>query len=95
MMAHRIELDSVRKNRNSSEWRNVNRARWRHLESVGDADNIRIIARLMLAEGVTGPAVVYRVKTPVFLSATVESLASGSYGKGEQPEHLRKKPLHT
>ena len=94
-MAHRIELDSVRKNRNTAEWRNVNRARWQHIESVSDGDNITKVAQAMLAEGVTGRVEVYRGKTPVFLTGTVEEWASGRFGRGEQPEHLKKKPLHT
>lgn len=41
----RIELDSVRKDMNRSEWRNINRAwavlpgTWTTLQSAGDMDN--------------------------------------------------------
>lgn len=90
-MTHRIDLGSVRKYRNSREWRPVDRASWKHLESVGDGENIVKLARMMLEEGVTGPVEVYRGKTPVFLRGTVEEWASGSFGKGEQPKQLRRK----
>lgn len=87
---HRIELDSVKRHRNAQEWRMVPRARCGDLESVGDGQNIKIVAQLMLAAGMVGPVTVYRGKTPVFLSGTVEEWASGKFGKGEQPAHLRK-----
>jgi hypothetical protein len=89
-MTYRMELDSVPKWRNSSEWRNINRARCGEFESVGDADNIVKICRMMLRAGHTGVIDIYRNETPVFLGVTIERWASGSALRGEQPEHLRK-----
>ena len=86
-----VYLDSVIKWRNAQEYRPVNRASWKHLESVGDGDNLKFIARLMLEEGVTGEVDVYRDETPVFLSVPLEDMAKGSIGRGPQPEQLRKK----
>lgn len=86
-----IYLDSVVKHRNEKEWRTVNRATCWPWESVGDGDNLKNIARLMVEAGVTGYVDVYRGKTPVFLSVPLEGMAKGSVGRGPQPEQLRKK----
>jgi len=86
-----VYLDSVIKHRNEKEYRPINRARWKDLESVGDGDNLKAIARLMLEAGVVGYVDVYRGKTPVFLSVPLEGMARGSVGRGSQPEHLKKK----
>lgn len=90
-MNMRIHLDSIPKYRNSQEYRPVNRATCWPWESVGDGDNLKIIARLMLEAGVVGEVDVYRGETPVFLSLPLDKLAEGRVGKGEQPEQLRKK----
>ena len=87
----RIYLDSVPKYRNANEWRPVNRATCWPLESIGDGDNLKSIARLLLDAGVEGRADVYRGKTPVFLSVSLEDLAKARVGNGSQPEHLKKK----
>ena len=86
-----IFLDSVPKYRNAQEWRPVNRASCGEFVSVGDGDNLKIVARLMVEAGVTGEVDVYRDKTPVFLSVPLEDMAKGSMGRGPQPEHLKKK----
>ena len=86
-----VYLDSVVKYRNEKEHRPVNRARWKDLESVGDGDNLKSIALLMLEAGVVGYVDVYRGKTPVFLSVPLEAMSKGSAGRGQQPEHLKKK----
>ncbi len=93
-----IELDSVRKNANKSEWRMVNRARicfpgsrTTHIESIGDGDNIRHLCRAMVAAGITGIAEVMRGSTKVFAEPIdVERFANGKWGKGDQPEHLKR-----
>jgi hypothetical protein len=90
-MSYRMELDSVRKNRNPHAWRNINRARCGEFESVGDGDNIKAVCRMMLEAGHTGVIDIYRNGTPVFLGVTIERWASGKALRGEQPEHLRKK----
>jgi len=89
-MTHRIDLDTVRKHRNASEWRNWQRARCGDLECVGEGRIIVKLAGMMLERGMKGPVEIYRDKTPVFLSGTVEQWASGSIGRGEQPPQLRK-----
>ena len=86
-----IFLDSVPKYRNAQEYRPVNRASCGEFVSVGDGDNLKIVARLMVEAGVTGYVDVYRGKTPVFLSVPLEDMAKGSVGRGPQPEQLRKK----
>lgn len=86
----RIHLDSVPKYRNVNEWRPVNRATCWPWESIGDGDNLKSIARLMLDAGVVGRVDVYRGETPVFLSVSLEDLAKARVGKDSQPEHLRK-----
>jgi hypothetical protein len=90
-MTETIYLDSVRKYRNEKEYRPVNRARWGDLESVGDGNNLKNIARLMLEAGVTGSVDVYRDKTPVFLGVPLTDMAKDSIGRGPQPEQLKKK----
>lgn len=84
-----IQLDTVTKHRNSQECRPVNRAKWGDLESVGDGDNLRSIALLMMEAGVVGQVDVYRGKTPVFLGVELEDLAKARLGKGTQPKALR------
>lgn len=86
----KIELDTILRHRNKNEFRPVNRASCMGLESSGDGDNLKKIAQLLLEAGVTGGADVYRGKTPVFLSVSLERLASASIGRGEQPEYLKK-----
>ena len=92
MNTHRIELDTVVVWRNKYEFRKVNRARFKDLESVGDGSNIRKVAAMMVEAGYTGPCEVYRGEMKVFLSANVEDWATGKVMKtGEQPEWLKKK----
>jgi hypothetical protein len=90
-MTETIYLDSVMKWRNEKEYRPVGRARWKDLESVGDGDNLKNIALLMVEAGVVGYVDVYRGKTPVFLGVPLEDMAKGSIGRSPQPEQLRKK----
>jgi len=90
-MNETIYLDSVMKYRNEKEYRPICRARWKDLESVGDGDNLKNIALLMVEAGVVGYVDVYRGKTPVFHSLPITDLAKGSVGRGPQPEQLKKK----
>lgn len=89
-MRHGMELDTTIKQRNSQEWRTINRARCGEFESVGDGDNIKKVCQLMLDAGHTGIIDIYRNETPVFLGVTIERWASGKALRGEQPEHLKK-----
>lgn len=90
-MNPRIELDSTPLHRSKSEYRTVNRASCMGLESSGDGNNLQKIAPLLLEAGVDGEVDVYRGKTPVFTGVSLADLAKNSLGRGEQPEHLRKK----
>ena len=89
-MIHHIELDTVRKYRNASEWRNVNRARCGQYEATGDGKVIEQICRDMAKNGETGAVEVWRGQTLCFTALPLEIWASGKAGKQEQPEHLRK-----
>lgn len=91
-MTYRIELDSVRKARNASEWRNIPRARCEGRERVGDGRNIVLLAREMIEKGhdPSGLVEVWREGTPCFSAAPLQVWADDKFGKGEQPEHLRK-----
>lgn len=87
---HRIELDSVRIDRNDSEYRMVNRARCGDLEVIGDGLIIRNLAKLMLEQGLGGQCTVHRNEMQVFSAQNVSDWASGRVFSGEQPEALRK-----
>lgn len=89
-MTETIYLDTVMKYRSAKEYRPIGRAKWEGLESTGDGDNLKIIARLMLEAGVVGRVDVYRGKTPVFLGVSLEDLAQARVGNKPQPEQLRK-----
>ena len=87
----RIELNSVKKSRNASEWRMVNRASAAGLEDVGDHDVIAGLCRKLAAEGHAGDVEVWRAGTKCFNAIALEEWATGKALKGEQPEHLRRK----
>jgi hypothetical protein len=89
-MIHRIELDTIRKYRNASEWRSINRARCGQYEATGDGKVIEQICRDMEKNGETGAVEVWRGATLCFPSALLQIWASGKAGKQEQPEQLRK-----
>lgn len=86
----RIELDSVRKERNASEWRMVGRARAEGFESVGDGQNIRLLCQKLRDAGFTGDCEVWRGTTPVFPAKPIALWADGKALSGSQPEHLRR-----
>jgi len=86
----RIELDSVRKYHNKSEYSQVGRARALGFESVGFGENLRILCRKLVDSGHTGKAEVYQDKTLVFSTPIdIERMAAGTFGRGDQPEHLK------
>lgn len=90
MGQHIITLDSVRKNRNAQEWRNVGRAMCGPFESVGDGENIRHVARQMIESGLSGEVEVWRGGTLVFAAAPLEKWAEGKVGKAKQPKQFRR-----
>ena len=86
----RIELDTVRKYRNASEYRPVNRASCEGHEVVGDGEIIGALCRDLIESGHSGVVEVWRGETPVFRAIPLEIWASGKALRGEQPEHLRR-----
>ena len=91
MTVHRVELDSVKKHRNASEWRNVNRARCGEIEAVGDG-RVEVESALSLLEaGMAGKMAVFRGERMVFGPWDVADWAAGRAPyMGRQPEHLRR-----
>ena len=89
-MIHHIELDTIRKERSASEWRNVNRARCGQYEATGDGKVIEQLCRQMAENGETGLVEVWRGQMLCFPAQRLEIWASGKVGKGEQPEQLRR-----
>jgi len=86
----RIELDSIRKHHNKSEYSQIGRARAPGFEVTGFGENLRILCRKLAEAGHTGEATVYRGKTPVFATPIdIESMAAGTFGRKDQPEHLK------
>lgn len=87
----RIELDSVKKHRNASEWRMIGRASAMGHESVGDGNNIVNLCRKLLDAGFQGYCEVYRNGRLVFGEIPIAVWAAGKALKTQdQPEHLRK-----
>jgi hypothetical protein len=87
---HRIELDTEKRFRGKSEWRNVNRAAFGGIVEAGDHSVIVAVARRAVSDGITGPVEVWRGDTLCFPAIPLERWASGKALRGEQPEHLRK-----
>lgn len=88
-----IQLDSVKKFRPNSktEYRYISRARCAGFESVSDGDNIRKVCKMMVDSGILEDDVrVWRGDLLVFDSMPLSVWASGKFGTGDQPEHLRK-----
>lgn len=86
----RIELDSVRKAENQSEWRYVGRARCLGLESRGDGHNIKLLCRKLIEAGHSGKVEVWRGETPVFGPIGIEKWADGKALTGDQPEQFKR-----
>lgn len=95
-MTIRINLDSVRKYRNTKEWRPVNRAtatfRGKTYERTGDGYNIRLLCRDLLGDfpQISEQVEVWRGDTPCFAEMPIKSWAEGKALKGRQPEQFRK-----
>lgn len=87
-----IYLDSVVHWDNKSEYRKMNRAKCGEFESVGDNNNINILARTLLDNGYDPEDEVYvlRGNTLCFIPDTLLRWAEGRQGNGTQPEHLKK-----
>lgn len=89
-----VELDSVKKWRNTKEYRWQNRARVGSLEYVGDGEIIRPVLRLALEQNPSlANATVYvqRNGTNVFNPMPMQKWLSNKWNnQGEQPAWLRK-----
>lgn len=87
----RIDLDSVKRSRNASEYRNVPRARCEEfdLEVVGDGLIVKRLAEVLYEEKgqIEATLVVFRGVTPCFTPTPIKSWVLPS---GRQPQHLRR-----
>lgn len=87
----RIDLDSVKRSRNASEYRNVPRARCEEfdLEVVGDGLIVKRLAEVLYEEKgqIEATLVVFRGVTPCFTLTPIKSWVLPS---GRQPQHLRR-----
>lgn len=87
----RIDLDSVKKSRNASEYRNVPRARCEEfdLEVVGDGLIVKRLAKMLYEEKgqIEATLVVFRGDTPSFVPKPIKTWVLPS---GTQPEQLRR-----
>lgn len=84
-----VELDTIRRTRGKSEWRNVNRARCRGRELVGDGPIItRILSELHGSGEISASDVVEvrRAGKLAFVAAPVAAWVE----RGPQPDALRK-----
>lgn len=88
----RFELDSVVKQRNGNEWRDVQRATCGDQSVTGDGFIIRSLAKKLIEGGADAsePVVVYRGETQCFTPIPLGQWADGKAFSGKQPEHLRK-----
>lgn len=86
-----INLDTVKKWRNSKEWRPIHRASFHEMERFGDAP-IAPLCRDLIEAG-HDPAdlvVIVRGSTRCFEPAPLGEWAAGKVGRGEQPEQLKR-----
>lgn len=90
----RIELDSVKRYRNSAEteYRYVPRARWENLEVVGDGWIVRDLCRLIVGENrsVSGLVHVFRGDTLCFTPMPLNAWVKHNPFGGEVPKQFRK-----
>lgn len=86
-----INLDTVKKWRNSKEWHPVHRASFHEMERIGDAP-IAPLCRAMIEAGhnPADPVIIVRGTTVCFEPASLGQWASGKVGRGEQPEQLKR-----
>jgi len=90
---YRIELDTVRKSRNTSEYRNINRATCEGISTQGDGAIVQQLCAILAENNPHIGAVVevWRGATLVFHKMPLKQWAGGkAVNTGEQPEHLRR-----
>jgi hypothetical protein len=89
---YKIQLDSVRRDRNKNEYRMVPRATWQDMEEVGDQKIVAALCRKisMRFSCDLGTVEVFREGTPVFNTMPLKTWLKSNPFAGEQPEHLRK-----
>lgn len=86
-----ITLDTIWKRRNDSEGRYIGRASALGFQDTSE-NAMRNLCRQMVAEGIRGEAQAFRNEVAVFAEPfDIGDMAAGKHGRGEQPEHLRKK----
>jgi hypothetical protein len=93
-----VELDTVRKYRNTQEYRPVNRATCEGYEAVGDGDVIRQVLQLYHKDNphFTGKV---QVRRGDMLCFVITSLNQWLFPVSKQPEHLKRtnrlnRPIH-
>lgn len=91
-MNYRIELGSVRKDRNNSEYRMVPCATWQDMKEIGDHNIVASLCRKISLRFSCdlGTVEVFRGDTPVFNKIPLQTWLKSNPFAGEQPEHLRK-----
>ena len=88
-----IQLDSVKRCRRSpQEYRYIPRARWKHLEVVGEDWIVRDLCRLIAADNpdFTGLVHVFRGDTLCFTPMPLKSWVKHNPFAGDTPEQLKK-----
>lgn len=88
---HRIELTTIRKHRNPSEYRSIQVATCGGLSEAGDGPVIQALCKSMIAHGFSGDdrAQVYRNGTLCFDAVKLSDWARGNPSGREQPAKLK------
>jgi len=88
----RVELSTVKKWRNNSEWRNISRATCCGVSVTGEGEIVAKAIQAAIDEGNTcgGDVMVYRNGTLCFTPAPVSVWLEGKQFSGKQPEHLKR-----
>jgi hypothetical protein len=87
-----MELDSIKKYRNTKEWRTIPRASCCGHERIGDGPVIPPLCQDLIDAGFA-PSMqveVYRSGTLCFAAKSLDLWASGKAMLGDQPEHLKR-----
>ena len=91
MTTHRVQLDTVKKWRNTHEWRPVTRATCNGIEVTTEGFVMPAICRALSDAGYTGMVEAYRGDNPALKAREIGDWISGkALATREQPEHLRR-----
>ena len=89
-----VKLDTVRKYRNTQEYRPVNRATCESYEAVGDGDVIRQVLQLYHTDNPQFIGQV-EVRRGDMLCFVIASINQWLFPENKQPEHLKRTNLET